>query len=138
MEKLTSKEEEVMELIWQLGLCAPKDQSSVQHFALAPNNLTDAPAWAIDFMKQIPTTWDEVRFIDGYPGKYAIIARRAGDKWYVAGINAEQPPLKRTITLPMFAKDPTLTGTVRQVKQNKRQQITVTIPQNGGLVIVNQ
>ena len=128
-------------------------QSSVQHFALAPNNLTDAPAWAIDFMKQIPTTWDEVRFIDGYPGKYAIIARRAGDKWYVAGINAEQPPLKRTITLPMFPKDtqltvyaddpkytndPTLTGTVRQVKQNKRQQITVTIPQNGGLVIVNQ
>lgn len=128
-------------------------QSSVQHFALAPNNLTDAPAWAIDFMKQVPTTWDEVRFIDGYPGKYAIIARRAGDKWYVAGINAEQPSLKRTITLPMFAKDtqltvyaddpkytndPTLTGTVRQVKQNKRQQITVTIPQNGGLVIVNQ
>ena len=40
-------------------------QSPVQHFALAPNNLTDAPAWAIDFMKEVPTTWDEVRFIDG-------------------------------------------------------------------------
>ena len=64
-------------------------QSSVQHFALAPNNLTDAPAWAIDFMKQVPTTWDDVLFIDGYPGKFAIMARRAGDKWYVAGINAE-------------------------------------------------
>lgn len=44
-------------------------QSPVQHFALAPNNLTDAPSWAIDFMKEVPTTWDEVRFIDGYPGK---------------------------------------------------------------------
>ena len=43
-------------------------QSPVQHFALAPNNLTDAPSWAIDFMKEVPTTWDEVRFIDGYPG----------------------------------------------------------------------
>ena len=128
-------------------------QSSVQHFALAPNNLTDAPAWAIDFMKQVPTTWDDVLFIDGYPGKFAIMARRAGDKWYVAGINAEQQPLKKTITLPMFPKDtqltvyaddpkytndPTLTGSVRQVKQNKKQQLTVTIPQNGGLVIVNQ
>ena len=51
-------------------------QSPVQHFALAPNNLTDAPAWAIDFMKEVPTTWDEVRFIDGYPGKYVILARR--------------------------------------------------------------
>lgn len=48
-------------------------QSAVQHFALAPNNLTDAPAWAIDFMKEVPTTWDEVRFIDGYPGKYIIM-----------------------------------------------------------------
>ena len=119
-------------------------QSSVQHFALAPNNLTDAPAWAIDFMKQVPTTWDEVRFIDGYPGKYVILARRTGDKWYVAGINASAQPLKQTITLPMFAAkqqvtvysdNPQLEGSVSAAKLNKKQQLTVTIPQNGGLVI---
>jgi hypothetical protein len=112
---------------------------------LAPNNLEDAPAWAIDFMKQVPTNWDEVRFIDGYPGKYAIIARRAGNTWYVAGINAEKQPLKKTITLPMFAKDTQLTvysddaqlnGSVKQVKQNKKQQITIAIPENGGSLIV--
>ena len=126
-------------------------QSSVQHFALAPNNLEDAPAWAIDFMKQVPTNWDEVRFIDGYPGKYAIIARRAGNTWYVAGINADKQPLKKTITLPMFAKDtqltvyaddpkyasdPNLAGSVKTVKQNKKQQMTITIPENGGALIV--
>lgn len=126
-------------------------QSSVQHFALAPNNLEDAPAWAIDFMKQVPTNWDEVRFIDGYPGRYAIIARRAGNTWYVAGINADKQPLKKTITLPMFAKDtqltvyaddpkyasdPTLAGSVKTVKQNKKQQITLMIPENGGALIV--
>ena len=121
-------------------------QSAVQHFALAPNNLTDAPAWAIDFMKQVPTTWDEVKFIDGYPGKYVIMARRSGVKWYVVGINAQQEPLKTTVTLPMFAKDTPLTiysddaqlqGSVKTVKQNKKQQMTVTIPCNGGLVIVD-
>ena len=121
-------------------------QSAVQHFALAPNNLTDAPAWAIDFMKQVPTTWDEVRFLDGYPGKYVVLARRAGDKWYVAGINAEEQPLKKTLTLPMFERgaaltvysdDAALQGSVKTVKQNKRQQLTITIPQNGGVVIVN-
>ena len=136
-------------------------QSSVQHFALAPNNLDDAPAWAVDFMKQVPTNWDEVRFIDGYPGKYAIIARRAGNTWYVAGINATPhsdqksknagSPLKKTITLPMFPKDtqltvyaddpkyagdPNVAGTVKQVKQNKKQQLTITIPENGGCLIV--
>ena len=122
-------------------------QSAVQHFALAPNNLTDAPDWAIDFMKRVPTTWDEVKFIDGYPGKYVILARRSGDKWYVAGVNAESQPLKETITLPMFTKgtslqvyadDAQLNGSVKTVKQNKKQQITVTIPCNGGLLITAQ
>ena len=121
-------------------------QSSVQHFAMAPNNLTDAPAWAVDFMKAVPTTWDEVKFIDGYPGKYVILARRCGDKWFVVGINADKQPLKTTITLPMFQKDTQLTvysddaqlqGAVKQVKQNKKQQLTVVIPTNGGLVINN-
>ena len=119
-------------------------QSAVQHFAMAPNNLTDAPAWAIDFMKKVPTTWDEVRFIDGYPGKYILLARRSGDKWYVVGVNAEQQPLKKVITLPMFAKgasldvysdDAQLQGSLKNVKLNKKQQLTVTIPCNGGLVI---
>ena len=31
--------------------------------------------------------WDETKFIAGYPGKYAVVARRHGDKWYVAGLN---------------------------------------------------
>ena len=120
-------------------------QSAVQHFALAPNNLTDAPAWAIDFMKNVPTTWDEVKYIDGYPGKYAIIARRAGDHWFIVGINADAQPLKKVIDLSMFAKgaelqvysdDAQLNGSVSIVKAKK--QITVTIPTNGGLVIVNR
>ncbi len=121
-------------------------QASVQHFAMAPNNLTDAPVWAVDFMKAVPTTWDEVKFIDGYPGKYVILARRCGDKWFVVGINADKQPLKKTITLPMFEKDSLLTvysddaqlqGSVKQVKQNKKQQLTVVIPTNGGIVINN-
>jgi len=77
-------------------------QSSVQHFAMAPNNLEDAPAWAVDFMKQVPTTWDETRFIDGYPGKYCIMARRAGNKWYVVGITSDGTPLQKKIDTKAF------------------------------------
>ena len=119
-------------------------QSSVQHFAMAPNNLTDAPAWAVDFMKAVPTTWDEVRFIDGYPGRYVIMARRSGNKWFVVGINAQKEPVKATISLPMFAAnsmlsvyadDAQLAGSVKSVKQNKKQLLAVEIPCNGGLVI---
>lgn len=119
-------------------------QSPVQHFALAPNNLEDAPSWAIDFMKNVPTTWDEVKFIDGYPGKYCIMARRTGDKWYVVGINAQEAPVKLKLSLPMFAAGsqlkvysdtPALEGSLKSVKLSKKQQIQVSIPCNGGVVI---
>lgn len=78
-------------------------QNPIQNFALAPNNLTDVPAFEIDFMKQVPTTWDETCFVDGYPGKYCVLARRHGERWYVAGINAGKEPLKLNVSLPMLA-----------------------------------
>ena len=119
-------------------------QSPVQHFALAPNNLTDSPSWAIDFMKEVPTTWDEVRFIDGYPGKYVILARRHGDKWYIAGVNAQKETLKLKINLPMFSNgekvrlygdDKALQGSVKQIEIGKKQELQLAIPCNGGILI---
>ena len=77
-------------------------------------------------MKKVPTTWEEVKFIDGYPGKYVILARKSGGRWYVVGINAEKETLKKTITLPMFAAgstlqlysdDAQLNGSVKTIKQ---------------------
>ena len=44
----------------------------------------------MDFMKTIPSIWDEVKFIDGYPGKYILLARRHADSWYIAGVNAQK------------------------------------------------
>ena len=67
-------------------------QNPIQNFALAPNNLEDAPAYCLDFLRDVPTTWDDIRYIDGYPGKYAVIARRKGGKWYVSAINAAEAP----------------------------------------------
>ena len=121
-------------------------QNPIQNFALAPNNLTDAPQLCIDFMKQVPTTWDEVRFIDGYPGKYVVLARRHGDTWYVAGINATQEPLKLKVDLPMLSDK-----TVSCYKDDKKQQpmceslkvkadkkVQLDILPQGGVVLVGK
>lgn len=123
-------------------------QSPVQHFAMAPNNLTDAPEWAVEFMKNVPTTWDELRFIDGYPGKYVVMARRSGENWYIAGINAEDQPKNLEITLPeemgitgnlvQYGDDKNLAGSVKEIKPGKKGTVKVTIPTNGGVVIKNQ
>ncbi len=120
-------------------------QNPVQNFALAPNNLTDAPQIAIDFMKRIPTTWDEVCFIDGYPGKYCVLARRHGDTWYIAGINAGKEPLKLKLDLPMLAKDDKvafysddkkLRPVLEELTVKNPQAVQVTIQPQGGIVIV--
>lgn len=119
-------------------------QSSVQNFALTPNNLTEQPAFEIDFMKNVPTSWDEVRFIDGYPGKYVVIARRHGDDWYVAALNADKEKKTIEVNLPMFAglnvkyyhdgKDGK-TPTMDEVKIKKNGQFKITMPTNGGVII---
>jgi hypothetical protein len=121
-------------------------QSGVQHFALAPNNLTDAPDWAINFMKEVPTTWDEVRFLDGYPGKYVVFARRKGNKWYIAGVNAQKETIKLQLKLPMIASgtalkhysdDEKLNGKAATIKLKNNQEVEIKIPNNGGVLLVN-
>lgn len=120
-------------------------QSAVQHFALAPNNLTDAPDWAIDFMKNVPTTWTETRFVDGYPGKYVVLARRHGDKWYLAAVNAQKETINLKVKLPeaivgseakMYSDDAQLNGNLSSFKIGKKQEVELSIPCNGGALLV--
>ena len=119
-------------------------QNPVQNFALAPNNLNDVPAVCMDFMKQVPATWDETRFVDGYPGKYVVLARRHGDIWYLAAVNAGKEPLKLKLDLDMFAgktvalykddkkEEPQLTSL--KVKENGKVQLEIR--SQGGAVLV--
>ncbi len=79
------------------------NQTSIQCIAIYPNNLSELPAHEINFLKQVPSTWDETRFIDGYPGKYAVLARRHGSRWYVAALNGTDKPLQLNLSLPMLA-----------------------------------
>lgn len=77
-------------------------QSSVQNFALTPLNLdeTVTPKFEIDFMKDVPTEWTDTRYIDGYPGKYVVLARQSAQgKWYVAVMNAEKSAKVLTLDL---------------------------------------
>lgn len=63
--------------------------SGIQHLVTTPEQMAEMPEFVKEYLGNIPARWDESRFVDGYPGRFAVIARRAGDRWYVAGINAE-------------------------------------------------
>jgi hypothetical protein len=61
--------------------------SGIQHYAEVPAGMAKAPGYVRDFLKSVPSVWDDVVFVAGEPGDYAVLARKAGDRWYVAGIN---------------------------------------------------
>lgn len=120
-------------------------QTSVQCVAMQPNNLDELPQFELDFLRQLPTTWKETRFIDGYPGRYVVLARKStSGKWFVAGLNAQKEPLTLTLELPMFAQgqilqyyvdskngEPMLTS----LKIDKKGCAKVTIQPNGGVIL---
>ncbi|GAB3427634.1 glycoside hydrolase family 97 protein [Niabella aquatica] len=121
-------------------------QNPLQFFALAPNNLTDASPVTLGFMKQVPTTWDETRYIDGYPGKYVVLARRNGNTWYIAGINAQKQTVKLKLDISVFAgknvrlitdgkeKEPVS----KPVNISKKGIVDLLIQPEGGFVITDR
>jgi alpha-glucosidase len=51
-----------------------------------------------DFVKKVPTSWDETRFVDGDPGDFVVVARRKGDEWYLGAMTDENP---RELSVPL-------------------------------------
>jgi alpha-glucosidase len=79
--------------------------SGIQHYAEIPAGLARAPDYVRDFLRDVPSIWDDVRFIDGFPGVYVVLARRSGARWFVAGINAGSRPRDVTLDLASFGAD---------------------------------
>ena len=67
-------------------------ESGLQHLADSPESFLAQPQEVQQFLGQLPTVWDETRFVCGYPGESVVLARRHGDTWYVAGINGLDKP----------------------------------------------
>lgn len=124
------------------------NQSAIQCIALQPNNLTELPRMELDWLRSVPTAWDETRFVDGYPGRYVVLARRCGDRWCVAGLNAEAEAKTLKLCLPMLAgrevtvySDKEAKGRAMPEAQLKRARVgkdgslKVTIQPSGGLIV---
>lgn len=123
-------------------------QSPAQNFALAPNNLEDSPQIALDYMRQVPTQWDDVRYVDGYPGKYAVIARKSDGKWYISGINAQEDPVSLNLNLDFAGdglaeliideSDNLLVKKNIELRKDKKGNViyNISLPMNKGFVIM--
>lgn len=117
--------------------------SGIQHFAQNPEQMNKVPAFVTSFLQELPGYWDDVKFIDGYPGKFLVLARRSGSKWYIAGINAEKEEKKINIELVPFKKgsgrlitDADGEGLFRELPLFTNARMAVKIKPNGGFVAI--
>ena len=125
-------------------------QTAVNCVAMQPNNLKELQPFELDFLRNLPTTWDETCFIDGYPTRYVVLARRHGSQWYVAGLNGTTEPMNLTLSLPMFAGQTVQYYTDRPaakvenalpepelhtLKVDKKGRAKVTIQPMGGMIL---
>lgn len=117
--------------------------SGIQHFAESPEGMEHVPANIQQFLRDLPTTWDDVKFIDGFPGKYVVIARRHQNKWYIAGINSQQSEQTVELNLSSFKKQKASLITEGETslsfiekKLNGKRMQKVSMQPSGGFVLV--
>lgn len=74
-------------------------ESGVQHVIDPASDLMARPAFLLDYLRDLPTAWDESHVVEGAPGQLAVLARRHGTTWYLSGINGEKTA--KTIQVPL-------------------------------------
>jgi alpha-glucosidase len=113
-----------------------------------PDNILNQPG--SDFLKIVPTTWDDIKFISGYPEDYVAIAKRSGDKWFIGVMNnsiSKKVELKLDFLPPGNYEAETWADTKKSDKDPKdikieKQRIEsgsilkVTMAKDGGFVAV--
>ncbi len=88
---------------YELALCV-LFESGITHFADAAEYYLKADSAVRSFLRSVPVSWDDTRFIQGYPGKELIIARQKGSDWYIAGVNGEAIEKTTNIDLEFLPK----------------------------------
>jgi hypothetical protein len=117
--------------------------SGIQHFAESPEGMAHVPENVKQFLRDLPAQWEDMKFIEGFPGKYAVLARKSGSKWYISGINAESTAKEISLNLSSFGKkkatlitdgaEPLTFATENNIKTKTKQ---ITIKPTGGFVLV--
>ena len=117
--------------------------SGIQHYAESPEGMRHVPEYVQQFLRTLPDSWEEVKFLEGFPGKYVVMARRFGNRWYLAGINGENNNRSVMLDLSSFkkkkatmitdGKEP-LSFAEKSVEGTMKKQIDMQ--PNGGFVLV--
>ncbi len=123
--------------------------SGIQHYAEIPAGMAKAPEYVRDFLRHVPSIWEDTVFLDGFPGKYVVLARKGEGRWYVCGINGESTPktleldlselslpIQATATIINDGEEDSLGFATRRTNLPAGQKLKLTLKPTGGFVIV--
>lgn len=119
--------------------------SGIQHFAETPTGMAQVPEPVKQYLREVPVAWDDSRFVAGYPGELAVIARKDGERWYVAGINGENKEKRVSLDLSFLEKQQGQLFTdgaeefsfhTAPVRLPQEGMYEITLQANGGFVMV--
>jgi hypothetical protein len=85
-------------------------ESGIQHFSDETKAYSALPHEWKTYLSSLPTAWDETRLLDGYPGQFAVLARRKGDRWWVGAINGSPEPRSLVLDLSFISGAMTMLG----------------------------
>ncbi len=118
--------------------------SGIQHYPEIPEGMAKMPDYVRDFMRHVPSIWNDVKLLDGYPGKFAVLARQGDRRWLVAGINGEATEKKLDLDLSRIAASGSATLILddlhggfeqRRVTWKAGARLPLTLAPNGGFVL---
>ncbi len=114
--------------------------SGIQHIAETPDGMAKMPDFVVNYLKDIPTNWDDSKFIEGYPSKYIVMARKKDGVWHIVGINGENSEKEVTIDLSFVINKIGYlinhkTNKFNLETINKENKLKVNMEANGGFVI---
>ena len=119
--------------------------SGIQHFAEIPAGMARVPDYVKNFMREVPVSWDETYFIDGFPGQFVVLARKSGQTWYLAGINGAD--VARQLKLNCNFLDEDHTGQLitdasdgrsfmtKEIHVSPQSPLSIKLEKHGGFII---
>lgn len=121
-------------------------ESALQHMPDRPESYRGLPEGVKKLLSRLPTAWDDTRLLSGYPGEEVVLARRKGNKWYIAGINGADHPKKISFptqklyqagkNMTIFRDGPGLRSFAAEETRHTQSEVEVACLPRGGFVIV--
>jgi len=124
-------------------------ESGIQHVSETVENFERLPYYVWRFLENLEVTWDETRYLAGFPGDHVVLARRKGDRWYIAGLNARDEALTLEIVPDFLPRGPHQFEIIadgaqrtrfrqRTLRGDDEERFTVEMAPCGGFVVTIQ